>query len=151
MFPIFSIKIDGLEPDVLYSAAVCFENVDAYEYRFFFQQRKNGFLKINVTIARWSWTVSFHLHILYHDDLIQDLKMKWADFEDETKELKMQFKKSVTAVDDSVAKCLQLQRETEKELEEKYRLQIDEGNARIAELNNEVVKQSKILTLLPYL
>ena len=58
----------------------------------------------------------------------------------------MQFKKSVTAVDDSVAKCLQLQRETEKELEEKYRLQIDEGNARIAELNNEVVKQSKILT-----
>ncbi|XP_046839587.1 uncharacterized protein LOC124433833 [Xenia sp. Carnegie-2017] len=69
----------------------------------------------------------------------EDLKMKCADFEDETKELKMQLKKSATAFDDSVAKCLQLQRDREEELEEKYRLQIDEGNARIAELNNEVV------------
>ena len=65
------------------------------------------------------------------------MKMKCANFEDETEELKMQLKKSATAVDDSVAKCLQLQRDREKEFEEKYRLQIDEGSARIAELNNE--------------
>ena len=74
--------------------------------------------------------------------------MKCAVFEDETKELKMQLKKSATAVDDSLAKCLQLQRDREEELEEKYRLQIDEGNDRIAELNNEVVKQTKIISKL---